>query len=226
MRRPRRLLAAAGAALVLAGCGSVHPGAAAVVGDTRISFDRLDTLSAAYCQATIAIADSQGKPVNPLEGVSSRRAVLGALLQLQLARQAAAALGIKVAPGTYTSDQRTTQPLLDAVGPAYAGAIREIIAVNDETSGLLTAIGAHQLGQDPAAADPNKAISAGQRYIREFGTSIDIDIDPRLGLSPGGQVIADSGSLSVPVSSEAVTGKDPTAVSARVASLPPSQVCS
>lgn len=227
-RRPARAAGLAAAGLVLSACGQVHPGAAAVIGGTRIPMDEVDTLSAAYCRATVAIAESQGQPVNPAEGIDSRRTVLGLLLQLEIARQAAESLGVTAEPSTYVADDQSFQPLLDAVGEEYADDVTRLVRATGETGALQAAIGAHQLGEDVADVDPQQAQQqqqSGQEYIAEFGADVDIEIDPRFGLAPDGQVLAQTGSLSVPVSEEAVTPTEPADVALRLGELPAALVC-
>lgn len=224
-RRSARAAGLAAAWLVLSACGQVHPGAAAVVGDTRISMDEVDALSAAYCRATVAIADSEGEPVTPTEGIGSRRTVLGALLQREIARQAADSLGVEAEPSTYVADERSFQPLLDAVGDAYADDVARLVRVTGEASALQVAIGAHQLGGDVSNVDLQQAQQSGQEYITEFGAGVNIEIDPRFGLAADGQVLAETGSLSVPVSGEAVAVDSPADTAIRIGDLPAALVC-
>lgn len=227
-RRPPRHGRAAvlGVVLVaLTACGSVHPGAAAVIEDTRISFDEVDPLSEAYCQATIAIANSQGSPPEPRPGIDARRTVVTTLLQLEIARRAADSLGVTVEPSAYTANEQQYEPLLEAVGEEYADEVSQLIRANAEAVALQTAIGAHRLGQDVSAVDQEQALQAGQEYIAEYGSGLDIEIDPRLGLSSSGEVLAETGSLSVPVSSSAARSQDPAAAADQLAAQPDAQVC-
>lgn len=228
-RGSARAAALAAATLLLAACGQVHPGAAAVVGDTRIPMDEVDALSAAYCQATIAIGDSQGQPAPAAEGIVSKRTVLGALLQLEIARQAADSLGVVAEPSTYIADESSFQPLLDAVGDQYADDVARLVRINGETNAIQVAIGAQQQGVDVSELDTQEATQqaqqSGQEYIATFGADVDIEIDPRFGLAPDGQVLAETGSLSVPVSGDAVTPTEPADIANRLGDLPPNLVC-
>lgn len=221
----RGAVAAAAGVLLLTACGQVHPGAAAVVGDTRISMDQLDSLSRAYCRATVAIGEVQGQPVEPRQGVESRRAVLGAMLQLELSRGAAESLGVEVPPSSYTVDEQQYRDLLDAVDDEYDDEVVELVRINAETSALLVAIGAHELGQDVTQVEQEQAAQQGQQVMAEFAADVDIDVDPRLGLASDGQVLAETGSLSVPVSDEATPAQDAAAATSRLDALPDSQVC-
>lgn len=224
-RRPARLAGLAAAGLVLSACGQVHPGAAAVVGGTRIPMDEVDTLSVAFCRATVANSISQSQPVVPAEGIDSRRTVVGLLLQLEIARQAAESLGVTAEPSTYVADEQSFQPLLDAVGEEYADDVARLFRVTGETGALQVAIGAHQLGEDVADVDPQQAQQGGEEYMAEFGADVDIEIDPRFALAPDGQVLAETGSLSVPVSEEAVTPSGPADFALRLGELPAALVC-
>ena len=219
---------AAAAGLLLTACGQVHPGAAAVVGDTRISLDQVDSLSEAYCRATIAIAASQEQPVEPRQGVESRRTVLSALLQLEIARATADSLGVEVPPSSYAVAEQEYQGLLDVVDDEYDDEVTELLSVNAETRALVVAIGAHELGQDVAEIDQQQleqVAQQGQQVVSEFAADVDIDVDPRLGLGSDGQILTQTGSLSVPVSDEAVPPQDAAAATSRLDELPDSQVC-
>jgi len=213
------------AALLLTACGQVHPGAAAVVDGTRISLDEVDSLSEAYCRANLAIAEAQGQPVTPERGVESRRRVLGGMLQLEIARRAADSLGVEVEASSYAVDEAEFAELLDAVGDEHADDVVTLVRMNAETNALLLAIGAHELGQDASEVDPEQAGPAGQELVSEFGRDLEIDIDPRLGLSPDGAVLPETGSLSVAVSEEAKTPLDPEGATSGLDTLPESQVC-
>lgn len=225
VRRCARAASLGAVLTVLTACGQVHPGAAAVVGGTPISVDDVDALGAAYCRASVAIADSQGRPAEPLEGVESRRTVLGALLQLEIARQAAGSLGVEAEPSTYVADEQSFQPLLDSVGDEYADDVSRLVRITGETTALQVAIGAHQLGKDVSEVDEQQAQQSGQEYVASFGADIDIDIDPRFALAPDGQVLAETGSLSVPVSDDAVTPEAPADIAIRLGDLPSALVC-
>ena len=230
MNRPRvlRRPAALAVAVLLTACGQVHPGAAAVIDGTRIPLDEVDSLSAAYCRANIAIAEAQGQPTTPEGGVESRRRVLGAILQLEIARRAADSLGVEVEPSSYAVDEGAFAELLTAVGEEHEDEVTELVRMNAESNALLVAIGAHELGQDVAQLDEQQraeAGQAGQDFIREFGRDLDIDIDPRLGVSPEGAISAETGSLSVAVSDEATTPQSPEEATSRLDALPELQVC-
>jgi len=220
---PARAAGVGALLLALSGCGSVHPGAAAVVGDTRVSFDEVDTLSVAYCQATLAISEVQGSPVTPTQGIESRRSVVGLILQRELARQAADSLGIEVAPAAYVADAQSYEPLVAAVGDEYADEISELVELTGEATALREAIGAQQLEQDVSELltrqQVEEAQQAGQDYITEFASGVEIDLDPRLALAPDGDVLAETGSLSAPVSGDAVSSVE------SVDALPAAQVC-
>jgi len=226
--------AAVAAALLLTACGQVHPGAAATVGDSRISFDEVDTLSVAYCKATLADAEARGEPVPAAEGMDSRRTVLQALLVLELSRQAADKLGVEVEPAAYAADEQSIQSLVDAVGEEYADEIDRLIEVFGEAGALQAEIGADQLDQEVSEADVAAQQEAGRRYVGDYAADVEIDIDPRLGLSSDVDalfatgtlpVASSTGSLSVPVSDEAVLPDDDAAAADAIAELPSTQVC-
>jgi hypothetical protein len=74
-----KLAALAAGAALLAGCGVVHPGAAAVVGSDTIPDHRVDDVAVAVCSANLASARASNAalPTLPTRGAQSRPAVRG-----------------------------------------------------------------------------------------------------------------------------------------------------
>ena len=84
-------LAAAVSLLALTACNPMEPGAAAIVGPTRISEQQL-------ADEVEAILQAQGQPTDQADaGLTS--AVLGRLVVIELVRQAAAKAGVSITQG-------------------------------------------------------------------------------------------------------------------------------
>ena len=189
----RRTLAAAAVALLLAGCGSVHPGAAAVVGDTTISMGRADGVATVYCQLALVSAP-EGTPVSNAE----------------VRRQAVIDLVIGVVAGQMADDANVTPNASKyEINPAQRKEIAASFA-DDEVDAVVDAINASQrtlaiaeLLADERNDDPDAEVEQmreqGIQLIQAEIGRLDVQFDPRFGIADDGTQKAVSGSLSVPV---------------------------
>lgn len=193
MKRIRVGMAAA-AMLALSACGSVHPGAAVVVGNDSVSADKVDDLAENLCEA-IGASGQTG-----VGGKDARQQAANLMLTLTAARQAADELGVEVEPSQYAVTGDDTDALEAQFPDADTDELAKIIAISKETGALVTAIGEDQAGTDASAKD---AQAAGQQYLQEFLADADVSIDPRYGLDDTGQPKEDADSLSVRVTDPA-----------------------
>ncbi|MGH3473394.1 MAG: hypothetical protein ACRDOT_00625 [Aeromicrobium sp.] len=188
-----RTLAAAAVALLLAGCGSVHPGAAAVVGDTTIPMSHADDAATVYCQLTLLSAP-EGTPVSNAD----------------VRRQAVTDLVVGVVANEMADDENVTpNPSTYEVTPAQRKEIAQTFA-GDEVDAVVDAINASQRTAAIAellAAERNNDPDAEAEQLRQQGFQLiqaelgrrDVRFDPRFGIAGDGTQNAASGSLSVPV---------------------------
>lgn len=188
-----RLLVAAAVALVLAGCGSVHPGAAAVVGDTSISMGQADDVAYVYCRLTVLSSQPGAAPIS---NADVRRQAVSDLAFGVVARDLAKIEDAEPSPSTYelTPAQRT-----EIAKRFPAGELDQVVdAITDSQQTIAIA---QQLGAKSAGADAGAEAqqSAGFKQLQEDLARRDVDFDPRFGIGRDGQQKATSGSLSVPV---------------------------
>src|SRR5215212_4662651 len=87
------------AALTLAACGNIHPGAAAVVDDQTISMRTLNKTARAYC--TLSLAGSQQQGATSPDNAEVRRQAVTTLVSLAVGRKLAKEHGITVRPSQY-----------------------------------------------------------------------------------------------------------------------------
>jgi SurA-like N-terminal domain len=210
----------------VAGCSSVHPGAAAVVGQDTIDASAVDSIAAAYCSVSVAAAQAQGDPGTAQPTRDIRRGVLDALVQSDLVRAAARRLG-----GVHVTDAQVSQVIESSVSlPKAAPAqdtstLRRFLEQVTRTQLTLQAIGTRLLagssGEQPPSAE--QAVARGERYVQRYASRLDVSVDPRYGAySPRGIGVG-SGSLSVSVSKQANQALRPNLGTG--STLPAAQTC-
>ncbi len=230
MPHPYRRVLALGTAVVLslslAACGDgVGPGEAAEIDGRAISVERVDDLARIICatqggqqgggEAT-PTASVRALALNVLLGIRIGEGVgdLGSVDQQQVSQslQQAAQARALVDEGD--------RELFDQV---VADATRAQLAVNQEAAKAVQASGG-----DPT--DQNALNAEAAKLQADYLADADVKVSPRFGEIRNGQLIAGSGSLSVPVSKEALAFKggstdDPFGTGS-TADVPASQRCS
>ncbi len=204
------------AALALAGCGEVNPGAAATVDGETIPRDEVDEMAQAVCAARVVYAEQNQEQIDPRMAVY-RNQVLSTLVNDQLAVTATDELGIEVPASAYERDLSVFDELFAELSADEDAALREFFVVSSRLQAATRLIG-REVGGEQAAADPAAAESVGAQYLVEEAQSADVELDPRFGELTSGQVVGGSGSLSVPAAGE-------DAAQPPVRDLPPSQTC-
>ena len=206
-----RTLVAAAVALLLAGCGSVHPGAAAVVGDTTIAMGQADDVATVYCRLALLSAP-EGTPISNAD----------------VRRQAVTDLVVGVVAGEMADDANVTpNPTAYEITPAQRKEIAQSFA-GDEIDPVVDAINASQRTfaiAELLGAEQNDDPDAEAEQLRQQGLQLiqaelarrDVRFDPRYGIARDGTQKATTGSLSVPVKAP-----DPSAQEG----LPATQQCS
>lgn len=226
-RRPsrgRRAALVAAAALVassVAGCGDVAPGVAAQVEGDEISVERVDDFAVLLCNLG-------GLPGG--EGATTKTARQQALTLL---------LGNELAFDLIDEDAVDPTAVQQAV--AQNAAARENVPedlvgtfdafVEEFTVAQigLVELGRRSLEESGAPADQltdDVAFQEGQRLRQEYAEAADVEVDDRFGTVEAGVVVADPGSLSVPVSDLAVQSSQAETPATLAEMLPPAQKCS
>ncbi|RLV56582.1 hypothetical protein D9V41_05780 [Aeromicrobium phragmitis] len=188
-----RLVVLAVAATALTACGPVQPGSAAVVGDTRISMAEADEVSEGYCALSLATATAQG--TSSIPGGDVRRQALSLLIIESVATQVAEDEGIDV-PSPGLSDEETQQAR--QLFGEQTDLVVSTIARNERALAVATKLAERELGARAEQMSQQELARAGQQLLMEQAGDLDIEIDPRFGMSGLGEVVAPTGSLSVP----------------------------
>jgi len=213
----------AGAALALSGCG-LHPGAAAVVGDTTISGAEVDDAAAALCSANITGAKARGEAKPDLAARGARQAAVQLLVDTELSRQFGDAKGVEPEESQVSAALAQNKQTLDLLPESNRADFETLLRGYAEGQLVLITAGRQSLGDATAAEDA--ALSEGTKLRNKWvRSSVDVEVDPRYGTYAQGTLTPASGSLSVPVSENATAGANADPAATWVAALPMSQKC-
>ena len=208
------------------GCNSMHPGAAAVVGDTTIQESELDHLVEALCVSNSVAASQGGAQTDQAATRDLRRTILNVLIQSELATQAAAQNGVSVSDGDVQRQLASGTGLPADLPPVVEEKLTGLINDLVRATLLTTEIGKQQLSSDSTAqVTDQQAAKAGSTYLTRFAEQVGVDVDPRFGTYSALGVTAGSGSLSVPVSDAAKEGDKAQLSPAWIKQLSASQTC-
>lgn len=225
-RRRVGMVAVAGVvAFGLPGCGT-HPGVAAVVGDESIDVQTVDQITASYCAANLLASAQQGANGSDQPTRELRRGVLNALIQTQVVQMAAQRLGVDVSAADVENEAAASIATLpQGLDPADEAQIKELLYGVTRSQLLTLAIGEHLLGPAAASEGRSAAFVRGQQYVAGYAADLDVEVDPRYGAYTARGLGVQSGSLSVPVSRDALQAARSTIDEAWASRLPASQTC-
>lgn len=220
----RRVAASAVAVLTvsaLSGCGDLAPDVAAQVEGDEISVDRVDDFATMLCSLG-------GVPGG--EGATTKAARQQALTLL---------VGNELAFDLIDEDAVDQAALQQAVAqnaPAREGVPEDQLDTFDTfvEEFTLAQIGLVELGRQsleegaeaPEELTEDVAFQEGQRLRQEYAEGADIEVAQRFGAVQDGAVVADPGSLSVPVSDIAVQSSEVEPPATLGDLLPATQKCS
>lgn len=207
------MLAAAGS--LLAACGSVHPGDAAVVDGESIPMKTLEKTAEAYCTLTLNSAKQQG--VNAVSSTDIRRQAVTSLVSIVVARDLARSENLQIQPKSYALSEAQVDQIAKTFPKAEVGELKKAIEESQEVSAIAIALASKSTGQVPDESNQSALDDLGRKEIMKAFKANDVQFAPRFGLSPSGAERAATGSLSVaPVDLEAPTPEE----------LPKTQRCS
>jgi peptidyl-prolyl cis-trans isomerase SurA len=206
---------------LLAGCGTAHPGAAAVVGSEQISQQQVADVAEALC--TVNVRSGQGTDL-PSRG--ALQSALSILIRTAVSQQFGRAHHVHADQSQVSAAVDANLGPVSSLPPDQAEVFRSTL--RDYASGQLVVIevGKRALArQGTTGATQDQELAAGERLRRRFEQGLDIQVDPRYGTWGGSDVTPGDGSLSVPVSQAAQQGASTDPGSSFAAGLPASQVC-
>lgn len=216
---------AAAAAFVLSGCG-VHPGAAAVVGDTVITDKQVDAVAEGLCSANVRGAAANGQPAQDLASRGARQGALQVLLDSELSRQLGEQQGVEPDQEQVSAALARNEQGLRMLPEDQRPAFRDALKKYAEGQLMLIEAGRKSLEQKgQSSPTDDAALAEGNRLRAAYAKRIDIEVDPRYGTYSDGNLHPDSGSLSLAVSPRAFDGQSSDPSAAWVSALPASQKC-
>jgi SurA N-terminal domain len=230
-RLRRTAIALASVALAAAGCSSLHPGSAAVVGDMSVQASTVDDLTSAVCASNQARALHDPASGGKTSTRELRRSILNILVQADVVEQAAASLGVSVTPAAVDKLIGNTELVPAGVSSDVRAQLLDLFHEIARVQLLTAAIGRQQLwvqttGPIKPHVSDQQATQAGSKFLASYADKIGVDIDPRFGTyTPSGGIAVASGSLSVPVSLTALRAQATNTDAAWISQLPPTQTC-
>ena len=188
-----RVLVVTATALLVAGCGSVHPGAAAVVGDTSISMARADDVATVYCQLTLLSA-GQGTPVG---NADVRRQAVTDLVVGVVAREMADDADLTPNPSSYEITPAQRKDIAKEFPADQLDLVVDTLNDAQRTYAIADLLGAKKIDDPDAEAEQLR--DQGLQLIQAEVARRDVRFDPRFGIGRDGTAKAPTGSLSVEV---------------------------
>lgn len=214
------VIAAGVALLALTGCGEVHPGAAAKVGDTTISRDQVDTISRIQCD--LAKDQQQSAPQPRAKMVQATLNILVETAIDNMYGQSVGASYDRSALQAQVSQFKTGVAKLpkddqDAIIAAFTGYARGRLVLESVGRQRLVAQGQPKPGVD-------ETINEGSRLVGAWSKKLDIQIDPRYNPGTSNQAGGGDGSISRSVSTYAKASARGTSAGF-IGSLPTGLLC-
>ncbi|WP_240617386.1 hypothetical protein [Nocardioides speluncae] len=222
----RRLAAAAigvAAVSLLAGCGQIHPGAAAQVGEQRVTMSEVDDIAADVCTA-FEPQFQQQQQIIPMRYV--KQAVVQAATMRELVRQVAEERAVD-APESYREDLAKVEAQAADVPASARDSFIEFLSTEPYVNAMLLQAGGEAL-QDEGQAQPTneEAAARGASLLSDYAREVGVDIDPRYGLElQDGEIVPTDRSVSLAVSDLATRAEAAEPDQEYAANLGESQRC-
>jgi hypothetical protein len=218
---------AAATALALTGCSSMtpdtSPGVAADVDGHPVTTREVDDLAQALC-AVNAAQPSSG--AGEISGRQARGAALSRLIQVQLAQQLGEEEGLRPDESRVAQQLKGVEDQLADVPDDQLATFMDSYAELVRGADVLTQLGRRSLeDQGRTDVDDSAALNEGGTLLTEYATGADVEVDPRFGSFDDGTLVPGDGSLSVPVSQNAVDGASESPSPEFLSGLPATQKC-
>jgi hypothetical protein len=209
-RRLRGAAVAAACALALSGCGPVHPGEAAQVGDVSISDDTLEQSTNGFCDLIAAINAAQQGSSPPVPVRSALLSALNTLVMGEALDQLARRHGVHVTSAEVRQWVGAIPIDLSRVPPDRVDDLRMVIdrvARNSLLTGKLGRVVYARQNPGASAAPAEQVQQLGQELASDYLQRVDVATNPRYGQVLDTQRLPGTGSLSVAVSEQSVAAQ-------------------
>jgi SurA N-terminal domain len=224
VRRAPLVALAAIAALTLGGCGTVPPGAAAVVDGTTIPRDDVTQLAEAQC-AGIRQAAQEGQQSQASPRKQLVQQALGLLMDIELSLKYGESEDVSPRSPQVAATYDQIDPLIQALPEKHRDFMEDTFHRWAEGRDVLTQVGQRATGEEANAENAEALLNAGYQERESWLKTVEVDTDPRFGPTdvgwPGGSDPSVSKAVSKFAKDAAKEQPDPAWVSA----LPSSQKC-
>lgn len=187
--------------MLLAGCGGVHPGSAAVLDGNSITIKTVDDDAQSYCNYALVVAKQSG--VKDIATGDARKQALSGLITADVADKIAEEKGIVVAPKDYKLTPQEIASIEGAFPAKGLEGVKAIIEQSKKTSLIATRLGEQELTVTADATNTEQVDAAGNKVIQDAIAASSLTIDPRFGLNKKTLEGTSGGSLSVAEVSDA-----------------------
>ena len=216
-------LTAVGAALVLTGCGTLPPGAAAVVDGTKITNSDVQELADSQCAgAELSAKTSQAQTVTRKQ-LSQRS--LRLLMDIELSLKYAKEEGLEPRADSSSAIYTQVEPLIKALPKKHQESTAATFHRWADATDVLIQAGEQATGKKETAQNQQDLLNAGYQRRESWRKKVDIEIDPRYGPSDDGWPGAGDGSVSEASSSFAKDADAEQPDPSWMSTLPASQKC-
>lgn len=224
-RVPVAALVATLMGLLLSGCGDVPPGAAAVIGGTRIERSDVTELAAAQCDGIKQAAKSGQSQSGETPRKQLVQQALTLLMDIELNLQYGKDQDVSARPQEVAATYSQIEPLIKTLPAKYQDFMSSTFHRWAEGRDILTQVGERATGQQPSASNTDQLLNAGYQSRQPWLKKVHIDTDPRYGPAGVGWPGGADPSVSKAVSSFAKSADAKQPDEAWVSALPNSQKC-
>jgi len=211
------------AALVLSACGTLPPGAAAVVDGSTITNGDVQELADSQCAGAELAADTQQAQTVTRKQLNQRS--LRLLMDIELSLKYAEEEGLEPRPDSAAAIYAQVDPLVEALPEKHRESTSATFRDWADATDVLIQAGEQETGQKATAQNQQDLLNAGFQQREAWRKKGDIEIDPRYGPSGDGWPGTGDGSVSEPSSTFAKDANAEQPDPKWVGTLPANQKC-
>lgn len=222
--RAVRVAAAAGAVLLLAGCGTARPGVAAQVGDESISVSGVDDAAISFCGWF-----AEAQPGNQVPMRLARDVMLASMIEQSIGDQVAEEYDVTPGPDFEATAAQASAQLAGLPEDQQAAVLMQQTAAPYRQAVQQAAAAELLAAEGVTSPTPEQLQGRAALLETQWADANDISVDPRFSIAVENGALTDAAdtSVSFPVSETATEAAQTEleALSATAASLPASQRC-
>ncbi len=216
-------LTAGCAALVLSGCGTVPPGAAAVVDGTKITNSDVEELADSQCAGAELAADTPQPQTITRKQLNQRS--LRLLMDIVLSLKYAEKEGLSPRPDSAAAIYAQVEQLVKALPKKHQESTAATFHRWADATDVLIQEGERATGQKETPQNQQDLLNAGYQKREAWRKKVEIEMDPRYGPSDEGWPGSGDGSVSKASSSFAKDANAEQPDATWIGTLPASQKC-